>query len=225
MKNFSFSLGLVVLTLACLSQSSFSALIFPATYRGWVLSDGTGNGALADNNYLATPNQSNNWFAFDLASEVPGTVTSAKLYLFNNGYWKNPGVWGSGTYTLYDVSPASQAILNSGDLNPGIPVFTDLGSGTSYGSVGFSTADNGHYMILELNASGLSDLQSAWGSSFFNIGGAATGAGATFSYSASLDTYLEITSTPAPEPGTWATAALLLCSAASLRWRKRAGMS
>lgn len=225
MKNFYLSLGLVVLVLVGLSQSALSALIFSTTYRGWVLNDGRGNGATAGNNYLAREDMYNDWFSFDLAGQTPGNITSAKLYLFNNGYWKQPGVWGSGTYALYDVSPTSQTVLNSGDLNPGVSVFGDLGSGTSYGSTSFSTADNGNYMIIELNASGLSDLQSAWGSRFFSIGGAATGAGATFNYSDSLDTYLEVTSSPVPEPGAWATAALLLGSTGFMRWRKRAKIS
>lgn len=216
LKHCAFLASLVV----TFAQPALSAIVLPVTYRGWVLSDGRGNGASDGNNFLARQDQYNNWFGFDLAAEIPASITSAKLYLFNNGYWKTPGVWGSGIYTIYDVSPTSQTILNSGDLNPGVSVFSDLGSGTSYGSTSFSTNDNGHYMIIELNASGLSDLQSAWGSSFFSIGGAATGVGATFNYSDSMDTYLEIASNPVPEPATWGAAALLIGTAGFVRWRK-----
>ncbi|MBU3664258.1 MAG: PEP-CTERM sorting domain-containing protein [Chthoniobacterales bacterium] len=220
--------NILTLTLALVAMALplQAALIIPVTYRGNVESNGIGNGAYQQNNFKAEQGSYNNWFGFNLASQGPTTITSAKLYLHN----ELDGVTGSGTFTIYDVSPASQATLNSGNTTPGVGVFSDLGSGTSYGSTGYSTADNGNYMIIELNVSGLSDLQTAWGSGFFNIGGAATGTGYTFGYSGFVlpeQTYLEITSAPAavPEPGTWAAAALLAGGASFTRWRKRAKVS
>ena len=228
-KIFTALVGAALLALALgMAPTAYSAIILPTTYRGYVQDNGSGDGANAQNNFLAIQGTYNNWFGFDLSSQAASTITGAKLYLYNlsaalDGY---DGVSGSGTYTIYDVSPATATSLNSGSSNPGVSAFTDLGSGTSYGSTGYSTADNGNYMVIDLNASGLSDLQSAWGTGFFNMGGAITGTGYVFGYSAFTlpsQTYLEITGAPAavPEPGTWAAAALLVGGASFLRWCKR----
>lgn len=226
------SIAALLLTFA---QPALCDLILPVTYRGYVDSAGAGNIGSGQQNFLADPDPDDtyhNWFGFNLASQAPITITSAKLYLFNTsaGLSGYNGVAGSGTYTIYNVSPSSQTVLNSGTTSPGVTVFTDLGSGTSYGSTSYSTADIGNYMVINLNASALSDLQAAWGSGYFNIGGAATGTGYVFGFSAFVlqnQTYLEIASSPeaVPEPGTWAAAALLVGGAGFMRWRKRAKVS
>ena len=188
----------------CGGHTARAQIILPVTYRGYVQSSGNSNGGTGTKNFVANPGSTISWFGFDLSGQaaVP-SITSAKLYLFNtslalNGFGN--GATGTGTYTLWDVSSASKTLLNTGNSLVGqTAVFSDLGGGTSYGSSSYSMADNGAYLVFNLNASGLADLQSAWGTGFFDIGGAATGTGNIFGYSNYVNqnqTYLEVV----PEP-------------------------
>jgi hypothetical protein len=186
-------------------QTRSETIIIPVTYRGYVQSNGSSpGGASGGNNFLVIPGSYNNWFGFSLGSQTAASISSAKLYLFNtssslSGY---NGVAGSGTYTIWDVSSSTKSLLNSGTTTAGTSAFSDLGGGTAYGSVSYSTADNGKYMVIDLNSTGLADLQSAYGSGFFNVGGSAAGTGNVFAYSGGFvnqnQTYLEVISVPEP---------------------------
>ena len=181
------------------SQSLHSAtIILPVTYRGYVQSSGNSSGGSATKNFVAnhpgsiTPTIS--WFGFDLSGQTATSIVSAKLYLYN----PSTGVTGNGTYTLWDVSSASKSLLNTSGFSGQTAVYADLGGGTSYASRNFTTADNANYMVFDLNSAGLADLQAAWGTGFFDIGGAATGNSAFANSNTVLQnqTYLEIV----PEP-------------------------
>lgn len=71
----------------------------------------------------------NNYFAFDLS----GTVTGAKLTIFggNGFFFFNSTTPATVTYSIYDVATNIGALT---DHTAGAAAFTDLGSGSVYGS-------------------------------------------------------------------------------------------
>jgi len=120
-------------------------------------------------NDAPTPIEFNrNYVTFDL-SELQGTVTSATLEIFHTGYQSSAL---SETLGFFDVSTAASELL-AGDAgaNPEL-VFPDLGSGTSYGSVTVTPADEQVFLSISLNASALADIQALIGAGSFSIGGA-----------------------------------------------------
>jgi hypothetical protein len=56
------------------------------------------------------------------------------------------------TYAIYDVETAVPPLMLGFG---GVFTYHDLGSGASYGSVSASAADNGTFIEVELNASGV----------------------------------------------------------------------
>jgi len=214
MKGTRWGVAILFAVTSCLQAQ----IILPVTYRGYVQSSGNSSGGGVTKNFVAnhpgsiTPTIS--WFGFDLSGQTATSIVSAKLYLYN----PSSGITGNGTYTLWDVSSASKNLLNTTGFSGQTSVYADLGGGTSYGSRSFTTADNGNYMIFDLNASGLADLQTSWGSGFFHIGGAATGNSAFANSNTVLQnqTYLEIV----PEPSTFSLLVLGLGGIAAIRRRK-----
>src|SRR6185295_13537336 len=78
---------------------------------------------------------------------------------------------------IYDVSsPAADVISNAG----GIAAFQDLGSGTVYGSITVSAADNGKVVEIPIGPAALADLNAASG--LFLLGGALGSIGAGDQY-------------------------------------------
>lgn len=129
----------------------------------------------------------NNYFLFDL-SGVGGTVTAATLRIYNPSAPASPGFpFGytsadpTETYALFDVSTAFfDTPLPGGNYVAGYgigslagqAIFSDLGSGASYGATTVSLADNGHFVEISLNAAGLAALNASGG--LFAVGGAIT---------------------------------------------------
>jgi hypothetical protein len=122
----------------------------------------------------------NNFFLFDRAG-VSGEITSATLRVYNPDAPASPGFpFGytsanpNETYALFDVStPGANLAAGYGiGSATGQAVFNDLGSGQSYGMYTASLADNGHFVEISLNASGLAALNAA--SDVFAVGGAIT---------------------------------------------------
>jgi len=115
----------------------------------------------------------NNYFSFDLTGmSGSGTVTSATLEVL--AYGGNQYLEATGppelTYSLFDVS-TDAGTLNNKANNPNAAIYTDLGTGTGYGSYDVGTnIDPTTVLVLNLNANGLSDLQAAEGG-WFSIGG------------------------------------------------------
>jgi hypothetical protein len=150
-----------------------------ATARGWYATPSGSptvfvNGAAAGNNYFAGhPSDAvlgnasfRNWFGFDLAG-LSGTVSAATLLLANP-----PGGFNSvdqfEQYTIFDVT-SSFTSLGS----PNLLVYSDLGSGTAYGSYTASIADNASVVEISLNAAAVGAIQASFGSQFA-LGGAIT---------------------------------------------------
>ena len=74
------------------------------------------------------------------------------------------------TYTNYDVSTPIASLI---DGTGGVGAWDDLGSGTVYGDVVVSAADNGTFISIFLNAAAIADANAAAGG-LFAIGGAVT---------------------------------------------------
>lgn len=147
-----------------------------ATYQGQYNSGGT---HLNNNNYIAGDAfgfSYRNFFVFNLAS-LSGTVTSATLNLAqpSNGYSSGAA---SEVYELFDVSTAIST-LTAG--TGGVSAFTDLGSGTSLGTVTVNSATNGTTVQVAFNSAGLAAIQAALGGQFA-VGGALAGAGSSPRY-------------------------------------------
>lgn len=139
--------------------------VIQANQTGWFNSSGTHT---AENtNYFVGDldgQQHNNFFGFDL-SNISGVITSAVLNIGNDlgsGLSGGPVTW-----TTYDVDGA----INTNQSYSNVGIFTDLGSGTSYGAVGVAAPTSN--VSLALNASGLAAVSNSVGKSFF-VGGTLT---------------------------------------------------
>ena len=125
----------------------------------------------------------NNFFTFNVPA---GTYTSATI----SAFLPNPGSGMSAfycnctslTYQLFDVSTPISLLMASNSGQTGI--FNDLESGTFFGSVAVTAADQGTQILVTLDAAGLASLNAAAGGDWA-VGGSIYGA-----------------QTPTPEPGT-----------------------
>ena len=183
-----------------------SATTLNSTARGWYNS--TGFHDAGNSNYISGSNDTwHDYFTFDLTG-VSGTISSANLVLFN------PVANGSGVYTSYDVNTPA-ATLNASNTGA-TGIFNDLGSGNAYGSINYSTADNGTFVTINLNSQFLADIN-ARSSNLFSVGGNAVGGTFLFGFSnggspADGKTFLDYTtsSAVAPLPAVAPLAILLL---------------
>ncbi|MEP1198253.1 VPLPA-CTERM sorting domain-containing protein [Tateyamaria sp.] len=98
------------------------------------------------------------FFAFNLASAVGQTVTSAKISFFGaNGSFVSP--LGTETLGLFDVGTSAASIVNG---TAGTAGYSDLGSGNSYGTHIYS-APSGTLMqafSVSLTSAALTDINS-----------------------------------------------------------------
>ncbi len=168
----------IVLVFSLLPLSAVADTIaLTATDSGWYKSDGSAS-PLTDQNYIAGAVSSispeyRDFFVFDL-SNVTQTIVSAQLEAYNpsasvvgdfsNGY-TSPNA--SDTYDLFDVSTSIAAL---GSRSGGVAAFSDLGTGTIYGSHVFTTADNGTLVSIPLDSAALVALNTSHG--LFALGGA-----------------------------------------------------
>lgn len=176
------ALAIVLFALAALAgsprTSSASTITLDASLRGWYLDNGYALAGKANQNYVAGDlynREHRNWFTFDL-SGVAGTVVAATLLLDNpivSDQGAAPGYASadpSETYSVFDVSAANTASLG---LGSSVPIFTDLGSGTHYGSVTATAASNGTTVAIALNTDALASINAVLGGTIA-FGGAIT---------------------------------------------------
>ncbi|GAB4466093.1 MAG: hypothetical protein OHK0029_37200 [Armatimonadaceae bacterium] len=203
--------------IACIGISgTFSSAVsaqvaINATDRGWHRSDGQ---YLAGNlNYVVGNSAGNlfrNFFVFSIPALQPGqTYFSAQLRLFNPAGGFSSGNL-SETYTLYNVSTPISTLLTNKIVGgaAGVNVYNDLGSGTAYGTRVFSSADNGQFVVINLNTQALAAINNAAGGQIA-IGGAFTtldGNNSTVEQAFALTqneplsaTQLIVTATPEPD--------------------------
>ncbi len=111
----------------------------------------------------------NNFFAFDL-SGIGFTIKSAELRILNpaNAYQSPSPIE---TFTLFEVSTPVSTLKAGGSSLKGI--YTDLGSGVSYGSQTISARDNNSIIAIPLNAAGIMSLNRMRGK-IYAVGGSIT---------------------------------------------------
>lgn len=222
-------LRLVAATIITVPTCFGSVITIPALLRGSVGSAGTwasGGSGTSTGNYLAGSSgglEGRSVFVFDLTGlAVPVSSASLQLQMNSNTFaFASPDP--SETYTIFDYL-LDPSVLGAGD--PGVAVFTDLGSGTSFGSAVLSEADTGTLVIINLNASGISAINAHLGS-LFALGGRETTFSGTpgnefvFGSSLGLTAQLAATTPDAaiPEPYSIGLTGLGL---AFLLWRRRA---
>jgi hypothetical protein len=232
----------VLISLTVVVGSAWADVVnIDASERGWVCSPGvtlcgnmTNNGATPGNDYLAGAisksdgsdvNQTRNWFEFAIPTLTDGTLTSATLNLDDSAH-----VGGDLTYSVYGLS--------------GQPlVFSDVTTGSPYGSVNTTDASSGMTITITLDAAALAAIGADQGGDIF-IGGIDSAendspcaadpsscvvgdfaGGGSDVDGVTYNTVLTLTTTPStvPEPSTAAllvTMILLLAGAAM--WRRKA---
>jgi hypothetical protein len=154
-----------------------TAVQIDALDSGWY--DDTGFHGPTNENYTvgwSLGKELRHFFVFDLSVFPTESLISASLLLSMPPTLNNPGNGydspdASETLQLYDVlTPIATLTAGGSDLTA---VYDDLGSGTVFGNVTVTAADNGQVVEIVLNAAALSALDAASGG-VFAIGGAVT---------------------------------------------------
>jgi hypothetical protein len=127
-------------------------------FQGWVSSD-TFNFTSPDpvnTSYMAGVyggSARNNFFVFNLAGVNPKvTITSAKLELYAGT------ISGDLDYSLFGATEAISELSDSS--SPNSALYDQLGQGQKYGSVNISSLNSLDNLILTLNASAVTDINS-----------------------------------------------------------------
>jgi hypothetical protein len=206
-KNLLTPLAFVLLCFGVASVARADSFTLVNTDTGWYNDQGFHDST--NKNYIAgsvivgpTAVTFHNYFVFDLAG-VTGTITSAQIQLFS------ATVSGPGSFTLFDVT-TPLAELSASQTNR-TDIFTDLFTGTQFGTTTITPVDSGSIITINLNAAALAALQSSSGGSFA-VGGNFDGAPGTFAFGDSseeeteprnqLVLQTENVPEPVPEPAT-----------------------
>ncbi len=164
----------VVAIAAIVGLSAVSAqavpIVIDAQDSGWY--DDSGDHTATNQSFVAGLRgvEYRNFFVFDLTPLVGETILTAELRLENpvDGF-ESPDP--SEIFALFHVDTPVPALIAGGQGGPvGQLTFDDLGTGTSYGSVEITTADNGTIVRIPLNAAAISALSGTTG--LFAFGGA-----------------------------------------------------
>jgi hypothetical protein len=165
----------------------------------------------------------NNYFAFDL-SGVSGTVTGAKLTIFGgNGFFSfNSTTPATVTYSIYDVSTNISALTGH---SAGAAAFTDLGSGSVFGSTSIAVTSTtfGSMPQLEIDLSGaLNDITAALGGLFALGGGSNLVSNQGFLWiSSTRDPAAQLTLETTPIPAALPLFASVFGGGGLVAWRRR----
>jgi hypothetical protein len=114
----------------------------------------------------------NNFFTFDVSLLLtidPSTILSATLSVLTYGVQDDPPPNAAVLYTLFDVSTDAATLNDQNGVSAAI--FTDLGSGVSYGSVAVPLLGPPPITSISLNAAAIADMIAAAPSQYFSIGG------------------------------------------------------
>ena len=172
--------------------------VIQASQTGWF--DGHGEHLGGNSNYFAATEDEGghrNFFGFDL-SNFSEIITSAVLNVGNDpllGISGGPLAW-----ALYDVDGPINSAQNYEDIG----IWSDLGTGISYGSASITGPTSN--VSLSLNSEGINAINRAAGRSFF-VGGAVTDI-----------------SGAVPEPATWLMMILGFATIGSIMRRRSNGL-
>lgn len=108
------------------------------------------------------------FFTFDLAN-LGIVVTDAELRIARSGAGDTSGGFGTVEYSLWDVTTPT-ATLNAND-GTDAGIYTDLGTGITYGSIIVDDTDGPDPLVITLNADAITAINRHAGE-FFSIGGA-----------------------------------------------------
>jgi hypothetical protein len=164
--------------------------------------------------------QYRNYFAFDLSAYAGQTFSDVTLRIYNpvgfppiGGFFQNsPNALPYETFVLHDVTTNATDLLSGAAGEAG---YADLGEGVVFGSYNASLADNGRYIQIVLNGSGVDALNGAVNSGgIFIVGGMIStfdtpGFGSQVLFNASggssnVAVQMFLTTAPVPEPETYA---------------------
>jgi hypothetical protein len=206
---------LIAFAFACFASLA-GATTITATDSGWYNDIGTHDAS--NQNYIAGLCSDcggatyRNFFVFDLSSIV-GSITSATLRL------DTANVVSSGIYDLFDVSTPIDALTAGGSGLTGI--YNDLGSGSTFGSIGLLNTQDHQLVDIPFNVNGLAALNASSG--LFAVGGRYTSAGyhAFGGSNGSLTRQLIVETANVPEPYTMALLAIGLFGITAVRRRRQ----
>lgn len=177
-----------------------------ASDAGWYTDNGT-HFADNDNYVVGTLNNHtyHDFFVFDLTT-VSGPITSAELSLYvpsTVGYVNSNS--SAITYQNWDVS--TQLSLLTSNQTSATSIFSDLGTGTLFGTVTVGPEVQGQQVHVSLNGAALSAILAAEGGQFA-IGGAAFAA-----------------TSAVPEASTWAMLLLGFVGVSFVAYRRNSSMT
>lgn len=190
---------IAVLSVAASASGAAATTVINSFASGWYQNSG-GTPSPGTTNIIEDSTR-NNYFAFNL-SGVSGTVTGAKLTIFGgNGFFIfNSTTPATVTYSIYDVSANVDVLTNH---TAGLATFTDLGSGSVYGSTSSAvstTFGSMPQLVIDLSG-GLDAINAALGGLFALGGGSNLVSNQGFlwsSSSANPAAQLELETTPVP---------------------------
>jgi len=142
-----------------------------ATDQGWYGQDGYNDPS--NNNYIVGSDgfyEFHDFFVFDLSGSSSVPATSASL-LINNPIIGYASPDATENLAISDVTSDLAALVNG---TGGVTAFNDLADGTNYANVLVSSADDGTWVEVPLNASGLAAVNAALGTGEVAFGGALT---------------------------------------------------
>jgi hypothetical protein len=193
-----------------------------STARGSYLSTGAFGGTTSPVTGLVGGTESRGFYLFDfsiIGGRTSLAMTAATLNIdICLAAFSSCGVDGyvspnpAETIDVWDVTGTTSGIAAG---TGGLAAFTDLGSGTKFGSAVISSSSKGTTLSISLNSDGLSALTTAYKNSGIFALGTALG---PLPEQTAAPTTPTSPSTTVPEPSTWA---MLATGLAMIGWRSR----